>query len=252
MLNRKLVRFARRLIPPFLEDQFNPFNRVIQRAVERFITGLPSGAQVLDAGAGETQYKKLFQAAGHRYWALDLAVGEPDWQYSGIDTLANTAALPFRPGIFDGVMSVAVLEHTPFPGQALYEMNGALKLGGRLFIVVPTMWEEHQMPNDFYRFTRYGLERLLERAGFRIIERTAIGGYFWFMGRKSIDLLEFFQSFPRVLLWPLLAPVFGFLIPVICRRLDWLDRDKYYTIGQLCFAEKIGPAEEITGSSSLP
>ena len=252
MLNRTLLRVARRLIPRFFQDQINPFDRFILNAVRRFITELPPGAQVLDAGAGETQYKKLFQQTGRRYWALDLGVGETDWRYAGIDTFADTDAIPFRPGFFDGVMSLAVLEHSPRPRQVLYELNTALKPGGRLLIVVPTMWEEHQMPHDFYRFTRYGLDRLLEQAGFRVLDRYPIGGYFWFMGRKSIDLLEFFQSFPRALLWPLLAPLFGVLVPILCRHLDWLDRDKFYTIGQVCFAEKVAVAQPVASSPILP
>lgn len=252
MLNRQLVRLARRLIPPVLMDQINPFDRVILNAVKKVIAGFPRGSWVLDAGAGETQYKRLFQEAGHRYWGFDLGVGEPDWQYTGLDAVANTEALPFRPGIFDAVMSIAVLEHTPFPRRVLAELNGALKPGGRLLIVVPTMWEEHQMPHDFYRFTRFGIERLLEEGGFRILERYPIGGYFWFMGRKAIDLLGFFERFPQVLLWPFLAPVFGFLVPVICRRLDWLDKDKYYTIGQVCFAEKVRAVGKQPDAESLP
>jgi SAM-dependent methyltransferase len=252
VLNRRLLRVVRRLIPRFLQDQINPFDRFMLDAVQRFIAGLPAGSLVLDAGAGETQYKKLFERAGHGYRAIDLGVGETDWQYSGIDALADTAAIPFRPGIFDGVMSIAVLEHSPRPRRVLCELNLALKPGGRLLIVVPTMWEEHQVPHDFYRFTRFGLERLLEEAGFGVLERYPIGGYFWFMGRKSIDILEFFQRFPQALLWPLLAPVFGFLIPVVCRQLDWLDRDKYYTIGQVCFAEKVRAAEGQPLTQSLP
>lgn len=252
MLNRKLVRLARRLIPPVVLDQINPFDRIILNAVRRLIAELAPGSWVLDAGAGEAQYKKLFQDARHRYWAFDLGVGEPDWAYVGVDALADTEALPFRPGIFDAVMSIAVLEHTPFPRRVLRELNGALKPGGRLLIVVPTMWEEHQMPHDFYRFTRFGIERLLEEAGFRTLDRYPIGGYFWFMGRKSIDLLGFFEQFPRVLLWPFLAPVFGFLAPAICRHLDWLDSDKYYTIGQICFAEKVRAAAEQSAGESLP
>jgi len=29
-------------------------------------------------------------------------------------------------------------------------------------------WEIHQHPNDFFRFTRYGLSYLFERAGLRV------------------------------------------------------------------------------------
>ncbi len=185
MLNRRLVRLARRLIPKFVLDQINPFDGLMLRSVKRFAARLPAGALVLDAGAGEAQYKPVFTRAGLRYMGIDLGVGEPDWKYSSIDVLANTEELPFVPGSFDGVLSIAVLEHSPRPRKVVHEMNAALKLGGRLLIVVPTMWEEHQMPNDFYRFTRFGISRLLEEAGFEVTEQAPIGGYFWFMGRDD-------------------------------------------------------------------
>ncbi len=251
MLDRRLVRLARRLIPVFLQHQINPFDRLILRTVERFTRSLPTGSVVLDAGAGEAQYKSLF-LAGHRYVAIDLGVGEPDWRYDAIDAFANTEDLPFPPETFDAAMSLAVLEHSPFPRKVLHQLNAVLRPAGRLLIVVPTMWEEHQMPNDFYRFTRFGIRRLLDDAGFRILEQFPIGGYFWFMGRKSIDLLEFFQPLPQRILWPLLALPFGVLIPILCHHLDWLDRDKFYTIGQVCIAEKISPAPPITASGGLP
>ncbi len=117
--------------------------------------------------------------------------------------------------------------------------RSALKPGGQLMIIVPTMWEEHQMPHDYYRFTRYGAQRLLEEAGFAVDQIRPLGGYFWFMGRKFIDVLEFFERCARVLLWPFLAIPFGFLLPILCTHLDWLDRDKYYTIGQLCFCRRV-------------
>src|SRR5439155_20335566 len=109
------------------------------------------------------------------------------------------------------MLSIAVLEHTPFPRRMLHELARALKPGGQLAIIVHTMWEDHQMPNDFYRFTRYGTIRLLEEAGFTVDEIRPLGGYFWFMGRKFIDMLEFFESFPRLMLWPLLVIPFGLL-----------------------------------------
>ena len=252
MLNRRLVRLARRLIPKFVLDQINPFDGLMLRSVERFAARLPAGALVLDAGAGEAQYKPLFTSPGLRYMGIDLGVGEPDWRYSSIDALANTEDLPFRPGSFDGVLSIAVLEHSPRPGKVVHELSAVLKTGGQLLIVVPTMWEEHQMPNDFYRFTRFGISRLLEEAGFEITEQAPIGGYFWFMGRKSIDLLEFFQPLPWTILWPLLAIPFGLIIPAICRHLDWLDKDKFYTIGQICVARKVRSAGLPGGGRILP
>jgi len=239
VLNRKVVALGRALIPRFLLNQINPFDRFVVNAVREFSGLLPPNSLILDAGAGEAQYRPDVARAGHQYRAIDLGVGEGDWNYGKIDAWARVEALPFPPGTFDGMLSVAVLEHTPYPRQTLHEMARALKPGGRLMIIVPTMWEEHQMPHDYYRFTRYGAKNLLEEAGFAVDQIRPLGGYFWFMGRKFIDVLEFFERFPRVLLWPFLAVPFGFLLPILCTHLDWLDRDKYYTIGQLCFCRRV-------------
>ena len=239
MLNRKVVALGRALIPRFILDQINPFDRFVINAVREFSAMLPPNSLVLDAGAGEAQYRPDVACAGHRYRAIDLGVGEGDWNYGKIDAWARVEALPFPPHTFDGMLSVAVLEHTPYPRQTLHEMARALKPGGQLMIIVPTMWEEHQMPHDYYRFTRYGAQNLLEEAGFAVDQVRPLGGYFWFMGRKFIDVLEFFECGVRVLFWPFLAILFGFLLPILCTHLDWLDRDKYYTIGQLCFCRRV-------------
>ena len=69
---------------------------------------------------------------------------------------------------FDAMLSVAVLEHTPYPRQTLHEMARALKPGGRLMIIVPTMWEEHQMPHRCLPvFTRYGAQGSSRRSRIR-------------------------------------------------------------------------------------
>jgi SAM-dependent methyltransferase len=252
MLNRKVVAVGRALIPQFLLDQINPFDRFVLDAVREFSGLLPANSLILDAGAGEAQYRPELARAGHQYRAIDLGVGEGDWNYGKIDAWARVEALPFPPETFDGMLSVAVLEHTPYPRQTLHEMARALKPGGRLMIIVPTMWEEHQMPHDYYRFTRYGARNLLEEAGFAVDQIRPLGGYFWFMGRKFIDVLEFFERGPRVLLWPFLAVPFGFLLPILCTHLDWLDRDKYYTIGQLCFCRRVGDPGAPGGNGILP
>jgi SAM-dependent methyltransferase len=252
VLNRRVVALGRALIPRFVLDQINPFDRFVLDAVHEFSGKLPPRALILDAGAGQAQYASDLARAGHRYRAIDLGVGEGDWDYSNIDAWARVESLPFRPETFDGMLSVAVLEHTPFPRHTLHEMARALKPGGQLMIIVPTMWEEHQMPNDFYRFTRYGTLRLLEEAGFAVDQIRPLGGYFWFMGRKFIDILEFFETFPRFLFWPFLAVPFGLILPIIFKNLDWLDRDKYYTIGQLCFCRRVRAPGTPDGPNILP
>src|SRR5439155_20694325 len=75
------------------------FEVEIERAVAALARGLPAGARVLDAGAGEGQYAHHF--ARHRYCGVDLAVGDTAWDYSRLDAVADLTALPFRENAFD-------------------------------------------------------------------------------------------------------------------------------------------------------
>ena len=113
-----------------------------------------------------------------------------------------------------------------------------MRPGGRLLLVAPLMWEVHQAPHDYYRYTRYGLEHLLTTAGFSIRRMEAVGGYFWLMARRSINFLSFFQGGALWVLFVLLAPVYGLLAPLVCYVLDGLDRKKDFTLGYVCEAVK--------------
>ena len=55
--------------------------------VERSARGLPPGIRVLDAGAGEGRYRRLFRE--QRYLGVDLAIGDPAWDYGGVDVIAD-------------------------------------------------------------------------------------------------------------------------------------------------------------------
>jgi hypothetical protein len=53
-----------------------------------------------------------------------------------------------------------------------------LKPNGFFIVSGPFVWEMHEEPYDFYRFTKYGFRQLLENAGFTIKEEKANGGKF--------------------------------------------------------------------------
>jgi hypothetical protein len=100
------------------------------------------------------------------------------------------------------------------------------------------MWEEHQRPHDYFRFTSNGARFLMERAGLRVQRVDPVGGFFWQLGRRFIGVLMFAQRGWRWILFPLLAPVFGFVLPLCCYYLDSLDNDCTYTLGFICEGSK--------------
>ena len=49
-----------------------------------------------------------------------------------------------------------------------------LKPGALLLLTVPFVWDEHEQPHDFARYSSFGLTALLQRSGFEIerLDRT--------------------------------------------------------------------------------
>ena len=211
------------------------FESEIEDAVRAFAASLPAGARVLDAGAGEGKYAHEF--ARQRYCGVDLAVGDAAWNYSCLDVVADLAALPFRDAAFDAVLHIVTIEHLPEPAAALREMVRTIKPGKFLVLAAPHEWEVHQAPHDYFRYTRHGLDYLLDSAGFDALEIRPAGGYFRLLARRLLNGLQFFTGGAR---WLLFLPAALLLIPpaLILPFLDSLDRDRNFTLGYICTARR--------------
>lgn len=224
-------RFPRWLRGTPLERHVLHFEHSIETAVADFAAALPDGARVLDAGAGEVRHARHFPR--QRYVGVDLGVGDAAWNYTRLDAIADLAALPFPASSFDACLNIVTLEHIAEPLAALREIGRVLVPGGRLLLVVPHEWEVHQAPNDYFRFTRYGVEHLLRAAGFGEIRIEPAGGYFRLLSRRLLNGLRFF-GWP----WRPLAAVFLAPPALLLPLLDRLDRDRDFTLGYLCTAQK--------------
>jgi SAM-dependent methyltransferase len=158
----------------FVEDA--PLEREhVLRFVQEAARNTPSGARVLDAGAGEAPYRELFAHCDY---------STSDWEGSvhaggrRADIVASLESLPVEDGRFHAVINTQVLEHVPDPSAVLSELARVLAPGGRLWLTVPFVGELHEEPYDFYRYTRYGLRELCERAGFEEVRVEPLTGYF--------------------------------------------------------------------------
>ena len=234
MHNPKVLKFARRWLPRWLRRRLDPFHIRIEDELLKFANSIPPGSRVLDGGAGECPFRPWFKAA--KYVAIDNAVGDESWDYSQISAYADLTQLPFVDAAFDAAINIVVLEHVADPARAIAEFRRVLRQGGRLFLAVPQIWELHQEPHDYFRYTRYGTELLLQKAGFEVEMLEPTGGYFELVGKISIDILRFFESGVWKILWVLLAPVFGLAIPLVCYYLDKLDRRKEFAVGYIAIA----------------
>ncbi len=102
---------------------------------------------------------------------------------------------------FDVVLLSDVLEHIPEPAALMAEIRRILKPGGRLLLNVPFAYWIHEAPHDYYRYTRYALERFALQSGLEVIELVPLGGWI----EVVADL--WCKTLARARLWPLSAAV---------------------------------------------
>ncbi|MGF1461460.1 MAG: class I SAM-dependent methyltransferase [Leptolyngbyaceae cyanobacterium] len=137
---------------------------------------------VLDVGCGQKPYQGLFNTDS--YFGLELDTPE-NREHKKADYFYDGERFPFPRESFDAVIINQVLEHVFKPERFLAEVHRILRLNGKLLITVPFCWDEHEQPNDYARYSSFGLIDLLERNGFEVIRH-----------QKSIaDIRAIFQMF---------------------------------------------------------
>lgn len=144
-------------------DEF-PFERgpILEFAID-VADATPPGASVLDLGAGNAPYRELFAHTEYRTndWSQSAHLGAEE-----ADIIGSADDLPVPDASFDLVLCTQVLEHTAEPAATLDECFRVLVSGGRIALTVPLLWELHELPHDYFRYTGPGLTHLLTKAGF--------------------------------------------------------------------------------------
>ncbi len=95
--------------------------------------------------------------------------------------------LPFKDGVFDGVLCSEVIEHVFEKERVLDEIKRVLRPGGWLILTAPMSWGLHYEPSDFWRFTPYALRRLLEDREFNVVQVERVGGLFSLVGSRLVE-----------------------------------------------------------------
>lgn len=125
---------------------------------------------ILVVGCGQ-QRNWLEQWAGER--AIRMVYTDVDIN-ADVDLFCDGHELPFADGVFDAVITSAVLEHVLDPNRVVSEICRVLAPGGLLYSEIPFMQQVHEGAFDFTRYTLSGHRRLLNN--FAEIESGMVAG----------------------------------------------------------------------------
>ncbi len=225
---------------------FHPETGTIAQFILYTQNQLQPGDRLLDAGAGSQNYRPFFQQ--QRYEATDFcAVPKVYENMSSLDFVCDLKKIPRPNRYYDAILNIQVLEHVPNPLAVLQEFHRVLKVGGHLFLTAPQGWGLHDEPHHYFNFTRYGLQELFTRAGFRVKSIQERGGYFRYLTIRLQEMPLFFlrnlfhpvKFFFALPLFFLTFPLFYLISPPILFLLDlFFDREKKYTLGYACHCIK--------------
>ena len=154
--------------------------RTVAPLIDRYVQG-----RTIDLGCGLMPFRDLLRERGVIYHSLDL------WpRLSEVTYVGDIQDMPMVPTAgYDSAICLEVLEHVPHPFRAAREIHRVLKPGGVAIVSVPHLSRLHDQPHDYSRFTIHGLRRLLEEAGFEVLEVQTKGGGFSFLGHQVSTLL---------------------------------------------------------------
>jgi SAM-dependent methyltransferase len=192
--------------------------------------------RLLDIGCGDQPYRAMAAPWIDEYVGLDHIGTRHD--LCRADLVGTAYEIPVPDQSFDTVLCTDVLEHLEEPAAAVAEACRVLKPGGFAIYTVPLFWHLHEEPRDFYRYTKYGLDHLFRKAGFEIVEITALSG---FCATFAQELVYFLYGFRRggpvnPLWW--LVPVIGAVIQTLGLLLNKIDRSTAFTVEYIAVARK--------------
>ena len=176
----------KRLFKNFIGDVGTKNLITRQLWVKNVLLALPAGSRILDAGAGECQYKQYCTHLNYVSQDFNEYKGDGngagiqtgEWDTSSIDIISDIISIPELDQSFDAIFCTEVFEHIPDPLSAIKEFNRLLKPGGKLIITAPFNSLTHFAPYHYSSgFNKYFYEWHLSQNGFEIVEISLNGDY---------------------------------------------------------------------------
>jgi len=161
--------------------------------IEETLKKIPAGLTILDAGAGESQFKKfcdhlkyIAQDFGQYSGEGNVGLQTGTWDNTKLDIVSDILSIPLPDHSVDAIMCTEVLEHIPDPLGAIKEFNRLVKPGGYLLITAPFASITHFAPYHFASgLSRFFYEKNLAENGFKITDLQLNGNFFEFVAQEN-------------------------------------------------------------------
>jgi SAM-dependent methyltransferase len=205
--------------------------RELERTFPMYLRG-----RLIDIGCGLKPYEQLASP----FVSEHVGVDEDRSRHgtSRVDLTGSAYAIPAPDESFDSALCSAVLEHLEEPEQALRECFRVLRPGAHAIITVPLMWHLHEEPRDFFRYTRHGLNHLLVKAGFEVVEMVPLSGFWVSFGQMLTYMLR--RRNHGIVRRTGILTLAGSAIQLASLGLDKVDRAEQWTWAYLAVAKKPG------------
>jgi SAM-dependent methyltransferase len=161
--------------------------------LRKTLGALPSGARILDAGAGELRNRAL--CTHLQYVSQDncqyegggngVALQPGQWDTSRIDIVCDITAIPEPANSFDVILCSEVLEHLPDALAALREFVRLTRPGGLIILTAPFASLTHMAPYHYVSgFNGYWFQHHLAAMGCEVVELSSNGNWFEFLAQE--------------------------------------------------------------------
>lgn len=146
----------------------------LRKALEEILNNYDFNNKILiDMGCGSMPYKIMFEPIVEKYIGADISENKS----AEIDIDAKTGHVDIENGIADWVISTQVLEHVEAPDKYLREAYRITKKNGMILISTHGFWLYHPDPQDYWRWTASGLNKLLKDNGWQVDHTIGIFGF---------------------------------------------------------------------------
>lgn len=220
-------------INPYFIARYNIFKRIkIFSRQQKW-----NNKKILDVGCGIKPYEVLFKNS--KYIGIDIEGGGHKNEYKKADKYFDGKNIPFGDNFFDLVICTQVIEHTLEYEYLLKEIYRVLKNKGTLILTAPFVWNEHEIPYDFFRFTKYAHENIFKNSGFDIQKIEPTTNFFATIGQLISAFLIETLAKKSLILKILISILLCFPLQVIFLILDYIFRSKWLTLDYFLIAKKV-------------